>query len=256
MSWQRRPFEAIRQELSRDDDPSPGANVRSDPERAIRTGVPEFVLAGSKDTTDVVTALDRLATANGRATATRCRADQVVDIPARLSADFDIELQADARAITVSTPGSVRPVTGGRVGIITAGSSDIPTAAEAALIARELGCTVYEVRDVGVAGLHRLVRPLEHLADQNVHVIIVAAGMDGALPSVVSGLVPVPVIGLPTPVGYGHGGEGHSALGTMLQSCAPGLLVVNIDNGLGAGAAAAKIANMVARAESRSIASE
>lgn len=138
------------------------------------------------------------------------------------------------------------PATGGRIGIVTAGSSDIPIAAEAALIAREMGCEVHEVRDVGVAGLHRLVRPLERLGELDVHVIIVAAGMDGALPSVVAGLVPVPVIGLPTSVGYGFGGAGVGAMTTMLQSCAPGLVVVNIDNGVGAGAAAAKIANVAA----------
>jgi NCAIR mutase (PurE)-related protein len=101
---------------------------------------------------------------------------------------------------------------------------------------------VHRVTDVGVAGLHRLFEPLRQLLDVPVDVIIVAAGMDGALPSVVTGLVDVPVIGLPTAVGYGHGGQGVAAMGTMLQSCAPGISVVNIDNGIGAGAVAARIA--------------
>lgn len=119
-------------------------------------------------------------------------------------------------------------------------------ALEAALIAEEMGATVYRAWDVGVAGLHRLVGPLETFAQAGVDVIIVAAGMDGALPSVVSGLVSVPVIGLPTSVGYGFGGGGIGAMTTMLQSCAPGLSVVNIDNGIGAGATAALIANRAA----------
>jgi NCAIR mutase (PurE)-related protein len=106
-----------------------------------------------------------------------------------------------------------------------------------------MGCDVVTVADVGVAGLHRLVRPLERIAEFDPHAMIVAAGMDGALPSVVAGLVPYPVIGLPVSVGYGYGGDGTGALMSMLQSCAPGLAVVNIDNGIGAGSMAALIAN-------------
>jgi NCAIR mutase (PurE)-related protein len=113
-------------------------------------------------------------------------------------------------------------------------------------MAGEMGATVREVADVGVAGLHRLVAPLERLANDGVDAIVVAAGMDGALPSVVAGLVDVPVIGLPTSIGYGYGGGGVAALMSMLQSCAPGLAVVNIDNGIGAGAMAALIANRAA----------
>ena len=100
---------------------------------------------------------------------------------------------------------------------------------------------------MGVAGLHRLVAPLERFAEAGVDAVVVAAGMDGALPSVVAGLVNVPVIGLPTSVGYGMGAGGIGALTTMLQSCAPGLVVVNIDNGIGAGSTAALIANRAAR---------
>ena len=109
-----------------------------------------------------------------------------------------------------------------------------------------MGAQVLEGWDVGVAGLHRLVAPLERFFAAGVDVIVVAAGMDGALPSVVAGLVDVPVIGLPTSIGYGFGGAGIGALTTMLQSCAPGLVVVNIDNGIGAGATAALIANRAA----------
>ena len=138
---------------------------------------------------------------------------------------------------------------GGRVGVITAGTSDVPWAEEAALLCREMGCQVHTVYDVGVAGIHRLWEPLHLLLDEaQVDVLIVAAGMDGALPSVISGLVDVPVIGLPTSVGYGLGGKGEAALLSMLQSCAPGMAVVNIDNGIGAGAMAGLIANRAAAA--------
>jgi hypothetical protein len=153
-----------------------------------------------------------------------------------------------ARAVTVARPGAAAPATGGRIGVLSAGTSDVPVAAEAALMAREMGVAVDEVWDVGVAGLHRLVAPLERMMAAGVDALVVAAGMDGALPSVVAGLVAVPVIGLPTSVGYGFGGGGVGALTTMLQSCAPGLVVVNIDNGIGAGATAALIANRVAAA--------
>ena len=135
--------------------------------------------------------------------------------------------------------------------MISAGTSDIPVAEEAALMAEEMGCEVTCIYDVGVAGLHRLVAPLRELITRGTDAIIVAAGMDGALPSVVAGLVAVPVIGLPTSIGYGLGGKGVAALLAMLQTCAPGLTVVNIDNGVGAGITAAMIANRVAEARTR-----
>ena len=238
-----RPFDAVRRELLQDSDIGSPGNVRLDPGRAARTGVPEFILASSKSVDEVERSLRSLASRIGRATATRCRDDHLEALPSRFDSVQSVEVHRDARAITVSDSGSQPVSTGGRIGIITAGSSDVPVAAEAALIAREMGCEVLEVRDVGVAGLHRLVRPLETLVDAGVHAIVVVAGMDGALPSVVTGLVRLPVIGLPTSVGYGYGGAGIGALMAMLQSCAPGLVVVNIDNGVGAGVAAAKIAS-------------
>lgn len=135
------------------------------------------------------------------------------------------------------------------MGILAAGTADVPYAEQASVIAEEMGCETSVVYDVGVAGLHRLVAPLRRLiSDERVDVLIVAAGMDGALPSVVAGLVDVPVIGLPTSAGYGLAGRGVAAILAMLQTCAPGLSVVNIDNGIGAGASAARIANRVAAA--------
>jgi NCAIR mutase (PurE)-related protein len=126
---------------------------------------------------------------------------------------------------------------GGLVAVISAGSSDVPIASEAAGIAELHGCRVKKFFDVGVAGLHRLLSILPEI--EGADVVIVAAGMDGALPSVVAGLVPSLVIGLPTSVGYGVAAGGHTALFSMLSSCSPGLVVVNIDNGVGAGLSAA-----------------
>lgn len=224
------------------------AGFRLDPSRAERTGIPEIVLAERKRAEDVVRSLLALAGARGRALASRVRDDQVPTLLTSIQAPFVVEHLPEARLVTVARDGCAPLPQGGRVGVISAGTSDRPVALEAATMAREMGCTVTEVADVGVAGLHRLFVPLDELLREGVDVLIVAAGMDGALPSVVAGLVPVPVIGLPVSVGYGYGGDGTAALMAMLQSCAPGLAVVNIDNGIGAGSTAALIANRVAAA--------
>jgi len=134
----------------------------------------------------------------------------------------------------------------GAVGVLAAGTSDLGVAGEAVAMCRAMGVSVVSAFDVGVAGLHRLATPLEEMRAAGAAAIVVAAGMEGALPSVVAGLVDVPVIGLPTSTGYGLGGRGEAALLGMLQSCSPGLVVVNIDNGIGAGATAALIARRAA----------
>jgi NCAIR mutase (PurE)-related protein len=201
------------------------------------------VFASNKKSAEVAEALRRLVEANGRALASRVRAEDLEAIQAALEPAITVELHPLARALVALRPGTEPPRLAGVVGILSAGTSDIPVAAEAALAAAEMGATVLEAWDVGVAGLHRLVAPLERFVIAQTDVIVVAAGMDGALPSVVAGLVDIPVIGLPTSIGYGLGAGGVGALTTMLQSCAPGLVVVNIDNGIGAGATAALIAN-------------
>ena len=221
--------------------------VLVDAGRARRAGIPEIVHAEHKAISHVAEALRRLAHANGRALASRVSPEEIGALRSLLEPELNLEHHAVARVVVVALPGATRPVTHGVVGILSAGTSDVPVAAEAALAAREMGATVLEAWDVGVAGLHRLVAPLERFAEAGVDAVVVAAGMDGALPSVVAGLVNVPVIGLPTSVGYGMGAGGIGALTTMLQSCAPGLVVVNIDNGIGAGSTAALIANRAAR---------
>jgi pyridinium-3,5-biscarboxylic acid mononucleotide synthase len=249
--WQS-PFADIREALGdvdqRRDEPNEERQqfVRVDSKRARRAGIPEVVFAGNKASGDVADALQRLVEANGRALASRVASQDVGAIKDALEPAITVESHPLARAIVASRSGTERPTRGGIVGILSAGTSDIPVAAEASLAAAEMGAIVMEAWDVGVAGLHRLVAPLERFAAARVDVLVVAAGMDGVLPSVVAGLVDVPVIGLPTSVGYGLGGGGVGALTTMLQACAPGVVVVNIDNGIGAGSTAALIANRAA----------
>jgi pyridinium-3,5-biscarboxylic acid mononucleotide synthase len=218
-----------------------------DLDRHTRKGVPEVILADRKRIEDVVQAATAFLAKGGRALISRVDAACLERLRAEF-ADSTVDVHAASRMVVIKCADYEAKASGGRVGIITAGSSDLPIAEEAALVAREMGCGVQLVYDVGVAGLHRLARPLRDMLAAEVDVIVVAAGMDGALPSVVAGLVPVPVIGLPTSVGYGAGGRGLAALLSMLQTCSPGLTVVNIDNGVGAGASAALIANRMAAA--------
>ncbi len=155
---------------------------------------------------------------------------------------------AGPRSAVLRGPGEARPRTGGRVGILTAGTSDIPVAEEAALICREMGCEVYTAYDVGVAGIHRLVEPLRYLLDEvRVDVLIVAAGMDGAPPQSPQGWRTCPSSGFPPRWGTAWRGWDRRA-STLCSRPAPGLAVVNIDNGVGAGAIAGLIANRAAAA--------
>jgi NCAIR mutase (PurE)-related protein len=222
--------------------------ARPDFERAQRKGVPEVILAETKSTAQCVAISRSFLERTGRAILSRVTPELRVALEQEFGTAC-IQWHEAARAVVIRQEGQVAPADGGRVGILTAGTSDQPAAEEAAVVCREMGCDVRLVYDVGVAGLHRLFAPLEALlGEEGVDVLIVAAGMDGALPSVVSGLADVPVIGLPTSVGYGMGGQGQAALYSMLQTCSPGLAVVNIDNGVGAGAMAGLIANRVALA--------
>jgi NCAIR mutase (PurE)-related protein len=221
--------------------------TRPDPGREQRKGAPEVIFGESKDVAQIIAMAQGLLKGSGRAIISRVRPEAIAPLQEAFQA-YTVSVREAARTIVIYRPDYVRRRTGGFVGVISAGTSDIPVAEEATLIAEEMGCQVTCIYDVGVAGLHRLVEPLRNLLEHGVDAIIVAAGMDGALPSVVAGLVPVPVIGLPTSIGYGLGGKGIAALLSMLQTCAPGLSVVNIDNGIGAGITAALIANRVAQA--------
>jgi pyridinium-3,5-biscarboxylic acid mononucleotide synthase len=226
---------------------SSSIQTRADAGREQRKGIPEVIFGETKTVPQIIAIAQALLNGSGRAIISRVQPEAVAPLRAAFQA-YTVYVREAARAMVIYKPDYVRRSTGGHVGIISAGTSDIPVAEEAALIAEEMGCRVTCIYDVGVAGLHRLIEPLRNLLSTEVDAIIVAAGMDGALPSVVTGLVPVPVIGLPTSIGYGLGGKGVAALLAMLQTCAPGLTVVNIDNGVGAGSTAALIANRVAQA--------
>lgn len=224
--------------------------IRADPHREQRKGVPEVIFGETKEIDQIISMARSLLNESGRSIISRVPAE-AIEVLRDVFHTYQVRVFEAARAVVISKTDYVLLRTGGHVGVISAGTSDVPVAQEAALIAEEMGCEVTCIYDVGVAGLHRLLEPLRDLLSSGVDVIIVAAGMDGALPSVVAGLVPVPVIGLPTSIGYGMGGKGVAALLSMLQTCAPGLSVVNIDNGVGAGITAAMIANRVARARNR-----
>jgi pyridinium-3,5-biscarboxylic acid mononucleotide synthase len=220
---------------------------RLDFSREQRTGIPEIVLAGVKPDEQVVAAVQAFLDRTGHAVVSRLR-DKTAERLAHEFPNCAVNHRAIARSAAIHRPGYVRPRTDGRIGVLTAGTSDVPVAEEARLIAEEMGCDVYTAYDVGVAGIHRLFEPLAEMLAARVAALVVCAGMDGALASVVAGLSPVPVIGVPVSTGYGAGGKGRAALLAMLQTCAPGLTVVNVDNGVGAGATAALIANREAAA--------
>ena len=234
--------------LGADRNQSPHAS-RPDFERQARKGVPEVIIAERKTIEQSIEITRRFLENTGRAILSRVPAELEARLRTEFEATAELEWLPEPRAAVLRLPGTKLLQTGGRVGVISAGTSDMPWAEEAALLCREMGCQVNTVYDVGVAGIHRLWEPLRYLLEEaQVDVLIVAAGMDGALPSVVSGIVDVPVIGLPTSVGYGMGGQGEAAILSMLQTCAPGMAVVNIDNGIGAGAIAGLIANRMAAA--------
>ena len=248
-SDRRRPFDDVRRALETGPFGAAatdhGNGVRGDPARLPRTGAPEIVYGAGKTPEQVVSALTQLAGASGRAIASRCDPTTLTAIAALDGADCRVEIEPHARIAVITRPESRPPPAIGLVGIIAAGTSDLSVAGEIEIVMKEIGCGTRLVVDVGVAGLHRLVAPLEQLIEDGVDVLVVVAGMDGALPSVIAGLVAVPVIGVPTSTGYGFGGDGTAALMAMMQSCAPGLTVVNIDNGIGAAIAAGRIVHAI-----------
>ncbi|BDZ67095.1 nickel pincer cofactor biosynthesis protein LarB [Methanobacterium ferruginis] len=208
--------------------------AKLDTARDIRTGFPEAIFAEGKNDQELVKIIQNCAK-RGRVLVTRLNEDKYSKIKNELQSiqneDFKIEYNPKARILLIKDQEIEKE---GKIGIITAGTSDIPVAEEARIVAEEAGCEVLTSYDVGVAGIHRLFSQIRRILEEEVKAIIVVAGMEGALPSVVAGLVDIPVIGVPTSVGYGVGTGGFTALNAMLQSCAPGIAVVNIDNGFGA----------------------
>jgi len=218
-----------------------GDFARIDINRPHRTGIPEIIFAAGKTSADVAEIALAQARSNGFALISRVTGEDIGEISVRIEEHDDLEVDINELAKTVIVKNKGYEFQRhGRIGLIAAGTADIPVAEESCVVAGVCGCEVLKVYDVGIAGIHRLVKPLEEFVTADVGAIIVVAGMEGALPSLVAGLMDVPVIGVPTSVGYGIGGKGIAALLAMLQSCSPGLAVVNIDNGVGAGTFAAK----------------
>ncbi|MEF8852994.1 MAG: nickel pincer cofactor biosynthesis protein LarB [Haloarculaceae archaeon] len=228
-----------------------GEAGRFDAAREARAGLPEAVLADGKTPGEVAALAATAIETTGRAVVTRIDADDRKAIRERLDVDSpDATVSVDDRAgVMVAHAADFDPPDlDAGVGVVTAGTSDVVPATEAATIAREMGATVDSVDDVGVASLARTVDAVDDFRDQDV--LVVAAGREGALPTVVAGLVDVPVIGLPVSTGYGHGGGGEAAFAGMVQSCTA-LSVVNIDAGFTAGAQAGLIARRLDDARSR-----
>ncbi|MCJ7445423.1 MAG: nickel pincer cofactor biosynthesis protein LarB [Methanotrichaceae archaeon] len=215
-----------------------GEIAKLDTHRADRIGIPEAILAEGKNKEDLVKIALAHLEETGSVIVTRISDEQFVafekiDLPEGTICDKN----SIARTLVLRIGSKKSSM--GKVGILAAGTADIPVSEEAKIVAEEMGCEVISEYDVGVAGIHRLFPSLEKISD--VDAIVVAAGREGTLPAIVAGLVDVPVIGLPVSTGYGVGGSGLAALHSMLQSCSV-LAVVNIDAGFVAGAYAAKIA--------------
>ena len=226
--------------LTQDGDPSEFA--RLDHHRELRVGHPEVVYCAGKTVAQVVSICERLAQRDQAFLATRADAD----VRSALAARFPGATVNDPGRVVFLSANSITPQPRfGTVLIASAGTSDLPVAEEAAACARAFGNPVARLYDVGVAGLHRLLQEGDALRQADI--MIVVAGMEGALPSVVGGLVRVPVIAVPTSVGYGASLGGLAALLAMLNSCAAGITVVNIDNGFGAACAATRINQLLAR---------
>ena len=210
-------------------------HVRLDHDRAQRRGYPEAVLCEPKSVAQVAAIAEQVAAIGGPTLFTRAGEDHAAAVLDALPGARHVP-----EARFVAWPAEPPPPTGGLVTVLSAGTSDLPVALEAQLTAQHLGRRTELVVDVGVAGLHRVLAQLELLRESRA--IVVAAGMDGALASVVAGLVAAPVVAVPTSVGYGAAFGGLAPLLSMLNACAPGVAVVNIDNGYGAGHLAAQIA--------------
>lgn len=208
--------------------------ARIDTDRPRRTGMPEVIFCPGKSAEQVIAIIGSIRDAGQNVLATRVEPALAERVCAAVPA---LRYHERARALTLEV--APRPAQVGAVAVLSAGTADLPVAEEAALTAEWMGARVTRIFDVGVAGLHRMLRHLPVLRAQRA--LVVVAGMEGALPSVVGGLVKCPIVAVPTSVGYGMNLGGIAALLAMLNSCAPGITVVNVDNGFGAGVAASMI---------------
>ncbi len=220
--------------------------------RDARAGFPEAILALRKTPDDIAKILRTVLQKKDRVFVTRLDPEKMEKVRALAKKEglsekeYDLAYHESSGLLVAKREKTKAKDLGCCVGIVAGGTSDIPVAEEAQIVCEESGLKTIMACDVGVAGLHRLFMPLKKMVDEDADVLIVVAGMEGALPSVVKGLVDVPVIGVPTSVGYGYM-AGQSALISMLNSCVPGLVVTNIDNGFGAAAAAFIICSRISK---------
>ena len=224
-----------------------GDLARIDTGREMRTGIPEVIIAEGKSPEAVAEIASKVLAGTGRVVVSRI-GEQHLEPLERVASDPASYIADRAeRTMVIRRKGFEVGATGGKVGVISAGTSDIPVAEEARVMASEMGCEVLTAYDVGVAGVHRALPAVKDMMANDVDALVVVAGREGALPTLLAGMVDIPVIAVPTSFGYGMGAGGVAALMAMLQSCSLGLAVVNIDGGIPAGAMAAMIANRAAR---------
>ena len=212
--------------------------------RKNRKGIPEVIFAERKQLPDLKKIIKTVLLKNNHVVVSRIRKKDFENV-LKFSKRNKYKIKKGKNTTTILLYKKIIQKNGGNVGIITAGTSDIGVAEEARLMCESMNCDSISSYDVGIAGLHRIFPVLKQFVEAEVDVIVVVAGMEGALASIVSSIADVPVIGVPTSIGYGYGEKGVAALASMLQSCSLGLTVVNIDNGVGAGAAAANIASRI-----------
>lgn len=225
-----------------------GDIAKLDVGREMRRGMPEIIFAENKEYKDVIRIALAAIRRNGQTVVSRIRKNELSKVAGALKKKgMMIEVGRNSTTLLAADKSFGRKVTGAKIGIMAAGTSDIGVAEEARLVAKAMGCDTIVSYDIGIAGMHRLFPALKEMTAQNVGAIVVVAGMEGALASVVASIVDIPVVGVPTSIGYGFGANGIAALASMLQSCTLGLAVVNIDNGVGAGAYAASIAKRMTR---------
>ena len=221
-----------------------GSIAQIDTGRKNRKGIPEIILGERKQLLDLKKIIKKTLSKNNEVLVSRIKKkDYSKILEFSKKNKYKIKKGKNTSALLIYKNNIKK--TGGKVGIIAAGTSDIGVGEEARLVCESMNCDCLCSYDVGIAGLHRIFPVLKQFVESEVSAIIVVAGMEGALASIVSSIADVPVIGVPTSIGYGYGEKGVAALASMLQSCSLGLTVVNIDNGVGAGAAAANIANRI-----------
>ena len=214
--------------------------------RDLRRDVPEIVFAEYKSNFFLEKIIEEVVEKKGKVIVSRIKESQL-NIIKKFEQKYDVKIGKECRSAIIRKKNIKTDKTGGKVGIIAAGTADIGIAEEIKMVVEEFGCETLVIYDVGVASLKRTLDAVKKVIEEDVDVVVAVAGMEAALPSIVASFLNVPVIGVPTSRSYGVGGEGEAALLSILQTCVPGVLAVNIDNAIGAAVAAALIANRVAR---------